>query len=156
MLGHGWVSPDSFTYALVVERPECDLTHLLTGTMEVSFPGSTKLIAARCVSSVLTTLWTLFVRTGIVCTSLSPEVLSVRHGWQSGFLNKLEPKAASPAMASTTGWPYYSYDGPYKVTVGDTYVAAVVTFLELIAPATFNAVVDNYLSKATSDRPNSL
>ena len=81
LFGHGWVAPDSLTYALVTERSECQFSHLEFGTMETRLPGSTMLLAARCLSSVLLSLETLWTRYGLVCTSLCSDELSVRLGW---------------------------------------------------------------------------
>jgi len=72
-----------------------------------------------------------------VSPSLCPEVLHVRSDWQSAFLSNLELQAASPAMAHTSGWPYFEAVGPIPVSLGDCYLAAVVCLLEFLAPRSF-------------------
>ena len=109
-----------------------------TGTLELRLPGSTKLIGARCIGSVLETVETLHNCYSLVCTSICLEVLNVRADWQSGFVSNLELQAEAPAVSYTSGWPYFQSSGPIEVKVEDCYVACIVTYLELLAPVAFS------------------
>jgi hypothetical protein len=135
---HGWIEPDDLLYAVVSERAEAPLARLFeTGTLELQLPGSTKLILARSVGSVLETVDNLYVRYNLIIPSICPAVLFVRSDWQSAYLNILELQAAAPAVCHTSGWPYFSGVGPLELTPADCYIACVLTFLQLLAPGSF-------------------
>jgi hypothetical protein len=122
----------------VLERAEADLLPMLiSGSTEMRLPGSTKLLAARSIASYLETADTLFASYGLVSPSICAEVLSVRGNWQSAFLTNLDLQAAAPALSQTSGWPYFTMVGPLALTLSDCYLAAIVTFLELLVPAPF-------------------
>ena len=135
---HGWAEPDDLLYAVLVEAAEAPLVDLfVTGTLELRLPGSTKLLVARSLGSYLETAETLHARFGLVSPSLCPQVVNVRSDWQSAFLSNLELQAASPALAHTSGWPYFSAVGPIPVSLSDCYLAAIVCYLEFLAPRSF-------------------
>ena len=106
---------------------------LVLGALEARIPGTAKLLSARCLLPVLRTLDSIHSAYGQVCTSLEPAAFSIRRGWGDGFIKWFGLQAAAPALAySKAGWPFYFGRGPGLVSIGDTYVAAVLSVVALL------------------------
>ena len=82
LYSHGWLQPQDLQYVLVVELPEASLFKLLeTGALELRLPGSTKLLAARCLYSYFETAEALHARYSLISPSICPQGLFVRSDW---------------------------------------------------------------------------
>lgn len=103
--------------------------------------GFARLIAARCMVSILETLNNLYINDNMVITNIEPHSIKVRHDYKSCYIH-FAVLQNEGIESWTVGWPFYPSNTNDKVLIKDCYTAAVCSFLNVIAPTAWNKVWD--------------
>ena len=115
-------------------------------------PGSTKLLVARVMLSVLETVENIYEMYGQVLCSINPHDLYVRRGWQSGFMGKLDFQNARPKKSNTCGYPFFESCGIQSITVTDSYMAVLICMLRFLCPEEYRDAMYHEMQKPFHER----
>ena len=104
-------------------------------------PGSTLCLSSRAIVTLLETLDNLERDFGVTVVNITPANLCMRKGFVEGYIREPVISPVSPALALTSGYPYYRTQGFEEVSIGDAYTASIMSLLELLNPVVFKEVV---------------
>jgi hypothetical protein len=121
-----WVTPSNAGYLLdTLTRDERVLRN----------PGTEKLLASRCMVSILTTIDRLNYLENLAIATIDVHTIGLSSDFMSGFLRDFNLHHVG-SVCNSVGYPYYKGQ-QIKLKVQDSFLAAIIAFIYIIAPDAF-------------------
>ena len=134
---HGWMRKDALKYTLVHEdegyRIEDIMKQEKNGQRQ---NGSTRLLVTRCLKTILDTIEKLYVNQRLCVTTLCHQDIRIRKDNQTGYLLNVDA-CSNNCITITAGPPYYSSDEPIACNIGDSYIAVLVIWIQIVNAEAF-------------------
>ena len=123
---HGWKNAPGLNYTWVQEEQGEKLYYIEQEEQaDQRAAGSTQLFGARCLSTVLDLVESLYVHLNLVVTSISTLNVYLREDYLTGYLDKLDA-VSHGTEATTTGYPCYKTPETHNCSITDAYLAVLV------------------------------
>jgi hypothetical protein len=136
VIASGWDSRSRLIFKWVTPNNSGLLIDFLTRDERALFnPGVEKLLASRCLATILTTVERLNFNHGLAIANLDVHSIGLSSDFESGFLQDFNLHQEG-SVCNSIGYPYYA-GKKIKLSVADTFLAGILAFCYIIAPDAF-------------------